>query len=126
MDSGQYLVESERTDTKDYDIVRARFCQPGVAELYHAIAGITTEAGELQDALKRYLIYGKPLDEVNLSEEAGDSMWYFSLLLRRLQKRFDDVFEQNIAKLRVRYPEKFSEEAALNRNLDSERKALEK
>jgi len=34
--------------------------------------------------------------------------------------------ENNINKLRVRYPEKFTEENALNRNLELERKVLEK
>lgn len=36
------------------------------------------------------------------------------------------ALENNIAKLRTRYPEKFSQEAALNRDLDAERKELEK
>jgi len=37
-----------------------------------------------------------------------------------------EALQHNIDKLRVRYPEKFSEEKALNRNLTEERKALEK
>jgi len=39
---------------------------------------------------------------------------------------FWQLLTNNIAKLQVRYPEKFTEEAALNRNLEAERKELEK
>lgn len=39
---------------------------------------------------------------------------------------FFGSLERNINKLRVRYPEKFTAENALNRNLEAERKALEK
>jgi NTP pyrophosphatase (non-canonical NTP hydrolase) len=38
---------------------------------------------------------------------------------------FEKCLYNNIEKLKVRYPEKFTEEAALNRNLDEERKTLE-
>lgn len=39
---------------------------------------------------------------------------------------FWQILTNNITKLKVRYPEKFTEEAALNRDLTCERKALEK
>lgn len=38
---------------------------------------------------------------------------------------FEECLYKNIEKLKVRYPDKFTEEAALNRNLDKERKVLE-
>ena len=39
---------------------------------------------------------------------------------------FQQCLYKNIEKLKVRFPDKFTEEAALNRNLDAERKELEK
>lgn len=39
---------------------------------------------------------------------------------------FMQILTNNISKLQVRYPEKFTNEAALNRNLDAERIELEK
>lgn len=39
---------------------------------------------------------------------------------------FDKLLDNNIAKLKVRYPDKFTNEQALNRNLEKERKELEK
>jgi len=38
---------------------------------------------------------------------------------------YEEMLFRNIAKLKVRYPEKFDENLALNRNLDEERKTLE-
>ena len=38
---------------------------------------------------------------------------------------FAKLLDNNIAKLKVRFPDKFTEEAALNRNLEEERKTLE-
>lgn len=38
----------------------------------------------------------------------------------------EQALQNNIDKLKVRYPDKFSEECAINRNLEAERKELEK
>lgn len=45
-------------------------------DLQHAAMGMITEAGELIDAVKRQMIYGKDIDAVNLKEEVGDCLWY--------------------------------------------------
>ena len=37
-----------------------------------------------------------------------------------------EIMTKNVEKLKIRYPEKFTEEAALNRDLEAERKELEK
>jgi NTP pyrophosphatase (non-canonical NTP hydrolase) len=38
-----------------------------------------TEAGELMDGYKRRLVYGSPLDIINIKEEVGDCLWYANL-----------------------------------------------
>ena len=96
------------------------------SRLLHGAIGICTEAGELQDALKKHLIYGKPLDAVNLMEECGDVLWYVALTLDAAGYSMEEAMERNIAKLRRRFPDQFSQEAALVRDLDAERAALEK
>jgi NTP pyrophosphatase (non-canonical NTP hydrolase) len=93
--------------------------------ILHGAIGVCTEAGELQDALKRQIYYGKTLDEINIAEEIGDVMWYVALLCNSLGVNLEDVCERNIAKLKARYGEKFSNHAAINRDLDTERKVLE-
>lgn len=96
-----------------------------LARIMHALLGKMSELGELSDAIKKHLIYSKPLDLVNLVEEIGDDSWYTSLILDALETNFEAAWEKNIAKLRARYPEKFTSELALNRDLDAERAALE-
>ncbi len=91
----------------------------------HATIGVVTEAGELMNAIKRAKIYGKTLDHVNLVEEAGDVMWYLAILADDLGVSFEEIWDKNIAKLRLRYPDKYSDEHCLNRDTEAERKILE-
>lgn len=151
----------------------------------HMLMGIISEIGEIVDAYKKELAYGKQFDRVNLKEECADVTWYIcnwatfnnkklvtpeinSSLLAWIQglgfncpidylhgfiaisidttysdtilddwyticmklELTDEEFYQglsnNIDKLKVRFPDKFTNESALNRNLDAERKELEK
>ena len=96
-----------------------------LSRMMHALLGMMSELGELADAIKKHLIYGASLDEVNLIEELGDGDWYRSLFGDALSVSFEEAWTKNIAKLRARYPDKFTEEKALNRDLEAERKALE-
>lgn len=125
MDTNEYIKLTMVTDIRDYNKVRERLQDERVLMTLHALMGICTEAGEMMDQLKKHLIYGKPLDTVNLMEEGGDLHWYEGLLYRAIDKSFGEAMAHNIAKLRARYGDKFTEEAALNRDLDAERKALE-
>jgi NTP pyrophosphatase (non-canonical NTP hydrolase) len=93
--------------------------------ILHAAMGLCTESGELMDAVKKHLLYGKDIDYINLQEEAGDMFWYAALLADAVGFTFEDTFDKNIAKLRARYPNKFTEHDALNRNLEIERQILE-
>lgn len=93
--------------------------------LQHSIMGIVTEAGELQDAFKKYAYYGKELDTTNVIEELGDVLWYVALACNDLNIPMEDVMQINIDKLAARYPEKFTEHKAINRDLEVENKIME-
>ena len=94
-------------------------------KIIHGIIGVATESGELLDLLYRTLIQCETLDEVNLKEEMGDLFWYLAVLSDASGVSFDEVQQVNIAKLRARYPNKFTEFDAANRNLSNERSILE-
>lgn len=96
-----------------------------LSRMMHAMLGLVSEVGELADQLKKHLIYGKPLDMVNVVEELGDHDWYRALFADAIQVGIEKAWEINIAKLRTRYPDKFTAELALNRDLDAERTTLE-
>ncbi len=98
---------------------------PWKLRLLHAGMGMATESGEFLDQLKKHLFYGKDLDETNLIEELGDLMWYIAVAASALGVTIEKFQRLNIDKLKARYPERFSEERAENRDLDVERKVLE-
>ena len=91
----------------------------------HMVLGMVTEAGELADVYKKYIAYIKPIDYVNVKEELGDLLWYIANMCNILDLSLEDIFEINIAKLKARYGESFSEEKANTRDLLHERKILE-
>lgn len=92
----------------------------------HMILGMQTEAAELSDVFKKHLAYGKDIDWVNIKEEIGDLMWYIANFCNLNDIDLEEVMETNINKLRARFPKKFTQENALNRDLETERKILEK
>jgi len=102
-------------DGVEYDRIR----------LLHAQMGMQTETAEFTDALKKSLFYGKPLDVVNLKEELGDLMWYMAIAFDELGTDFETEKNRVIKKLKARFPEKFTNDKAENRDLITERKILE-
>jgi len=120
-----YISHAKRTEP-DYTNVIGRAVNPKTLRLLHGAMGLCTESAEFLDAMKKYLFYGKPLDPVNLKEECGDIFWYLAILADEMgEANFTNMLQTNIAKLRVRYPEKFTEEKAQVRDLKAERVKLE-
>ena len=91
----------------------------------HASMGLVTEAGELMDTFKRTIFYGTLFDRTNLIEELGDLAYYLALMCDANNINMQDVLDTNSRKLKARYPNKFSEDAANNRDLVAERFVLE-
>lgn len=124
--SDNYVKNVLRTEPPITEDFLLRLTDPTNIRLLHAAMGICTEAGEFMDMLKKHLFYGKPLDTVNAAEEVGDGSWYFGLAIDALQTTLNDVLTMNIAKLRLRFPDKFTEKEATDRDLAAERELLEK
>ena len=81
--------------------------------------GIAGEAGEIVDSLKKVVYHGHELDREDLVKELGDLLWYITHLMKCFEITDEEVREKNIAKLRERYIEGFSEEASRNRKENS-------
>lgn len=96
-----------------------------LTDIVHMLFGLSTEVGELTDVFKKFIAYGKEIDAVNVVEELGDIMYYVASFCRIYGVPLSEVLSRNIAKLETRYPEKFTEHAANNRDLDKERTILE-
>lgn len=119
-----YIDLALRTEIKDYEPISKRYT-PSIARLMHSAAGLCTESGELLDMLKKHINYGKEFDKTNAIEELGDLMWYIAIACDELGVSLDDIMKINIDKLKKRYGEKYSDDKAINRNLDEEREVLE-
>lgn len=106
------------------EFVRGLF-QPGGAilnrltahqlNLMHASMGISGESGELVDAIKKHVMYNKPLDTENVLEEAGDIMFYLVALLNTLGYTLEEAITYNRDKLETRYPNGYSNARAIDR-----------
>lgn len=73
------------------------------AHLLHMAVGVSGEAGELLDAVKKHVIYGKELDVENVIEELGDIYFYMQGLMNELGLTRDQAIRENIKKLSKRY-----------------------
>ena len=95
------------------------------AKLFHYYLGINTESAEMIQVLLNWVLGVERIDNVGLAEENSDCCWYLARANEVLQTSFESIMETNIRKLAARYPNKFTSESALNRNLDAERAILE-
>lgn len=117
MTSNQFIKDAIRTESPNFFAPNQR--------ILHAAIGCVTESGEMLDALKKSIYYGKPLDVVNVKEEAGDILWYLAILFDELGTDFETEMNRVINKLKTRFPDQFTEDEAFNRDLTTERKVLE-
>jgi len=86
---------------------------PETAHLLHMAVGVSGEAGELLDAVKKAAIYVKPIDRANVVEELGDLEFYMEGLRQGLGITREETLVANIVKLSVRYNGlKYTNEAA--------------
>lgn len=86
------------------------------AHALHMAVGISGEAGELLDAIKKHVIYGKPMDWVNVVEELGDIEFYMEGLRQLVGVTREEVLRVNVAKLGKRYSAgTYSNAAAITR-----------
>jgi NTP pyrophosphatase (non-canonical NTP hydrolase) len=124
MNEKEYRNNVLKTLSKDYKKILQRINIDNI-DLIHGIMGICDEAGELNNAIKGYIFYGKKLDKNNIIEELGDLFYYMNVIMNYLNITLDEVKEKNINKLKVRYKDKeFDSQNAINRNLKKEKKVL--
>lgn len=87
-------------------LVTALFSGNELKDLAHWVLGVTGEAGEIAEKVKK-IIRDKDghLDDdakTELAKEIGDVLWYLAVLSEYLGVKFDDIATANITKLRSR------------------------
>ena len=94
---------------------------PAQKQLLLMALGLTGEAGEVAEMVKKHVFHGHPMDEAKLQhllKELGDIQWYINYGAVRCVGVEDigAVKAANIAKLAARYPEgHFSSERSQHR-----------
>ena len=62
--------------------------------------GISGEAGEVTDYIKKLLFHGHILDKNKMKEELGDVLWYIATIGTTVGLSLEDIAESNILKLK--------------------------
>ena len=79
-----------------------------VTQLLTAALGMSAEAGEFTEVVKKIFLQGKPYNEENvfhMKRELGDIMWYVAQACMALDVSFDEILQMNYEKLSARYPD---------------------
>ena len=92
------LARLTELETQDADVSR----------LMTAAFGMSAEAGEFTEIVKKVFLQGKPYNADNVEHlkiELGDILWYAAQACMALDVSFEEVMERNYLKLSARYPE---------------------
>jgi NTP pyrophosphatase (non-canonical NTP hydrolase) len=116
IDSNKYIEFVRQTTSpasSDFAALLARMTEleandADVPRLLTAALGMSAEAGEFTEVVKKIILQGKPYNEENvfhMKRELGDICWYLAQACMALDTNFDEVLEMNYEKLSARYPE---------------------
>ncbi|WP_267418878.1 nucleoside triphosphate pyrophosphohydrolase family protein [Bacillus sp. GC_Bacil_1] len=92
----------------------------------NAALGLTEEAGEVADVVKKAIFHGHGFDPAHcpgeeegnthkIALELGDILYYISIMSHEMGYTLEDIAQMNISKLATRYTDGFSREASQNR-----------
>lgn len=77
--------------------------------------GISGEAGEVSDLIKKEYYHGHPRNPEKVLEELGDTLYYLSVAAWYYGYTLEEVARANNEKLSKRYPNGFESERSINR-----------
>ena len=101
----------------EYQKKAMSFLNPAIKKdqiIVNAVMGLSAEAGEALDLVKKQLFQGHDLNRDEMVKELGDVAWYLAEAAYALDIPLQEVLEANIAKLEKRFPEGFSVERSIN------------
>jgi NTP pyrophosphatase (non-canonical NTP hydrolase) len=109
----EFVRQTTSPASSDYAKLLARLTELEVADadvprLMTAAFGMSAEAGEFTEIVKKMFLQGKPYNEDNVEHlkiELGDILWYAAQACMALDVSFEEVMERNYLKLSARYPE---------------------
>ena len=70
--------------------------------------GIAGEAGDVASCIKKTFAHENKIVEKGIRENLGDTLWYSAMICNFFNWNMDEVLEENIVKLKKRYPDGFT------------------
>ncbi|TCO69534.1 nucleoside triphosphate pyrophosphohydrolase family protein [Marinisporobacter balticus] len=107
MKLNDYQKKAMRTDVKLEDEKQ---------NILNAAMGMSGEAAETLEHMKKVLFQGHKLDKAKLIEETGDVFWYVAKMAEALGIDLSCIASYNIAKLEARYPKGFEAKRSIDRD----------
>ena len=83
--------------------------------LINSVMGLCGESGEAIDIVKKWMAQGHTLDKEHLAKELGDVAWYLAEAATALDIPLERIFQDNLDKLKNRYPDGFDSQKSLLR-----------
>ena len=105
-----------QTDHFTKDVIRTvnKTLEPN-EHITNAALGLTGEAGEVAEIVKKAMFQGHSLNREKIAEELGDVMFYVAYMVDTIGMTLDQIMSQNVTKRRNRYPDGFSVQKSVNR-----------
>ena len=82
--------------------------QPGQVMIAWNALGLSGEAGEVVDLVKKGIFHQQGIDNNKLKKELGDVLWYITALASEHNLTMEEIMEHNIEKLKARFPDGYS------------------
>lgn len=98
-----------------YQKLASRTAKKHDEELVNYGLGLSAEAGEVADLIKKFRFHGHKISKDEIKKELGDVLWYLSQVARVAGITLDEIAVENIDKLKMRYPHGFNSEDSIKR-----------
>lgn len=86
-----------------------------VGGILNGCLGLSGEAGEFNDMVKKWIFHEKPMDFDHAQKEVGDILWYIAMICHSFGWDMSQIMQMNIDKLKARYPDGFDVELSAHR-----------
>jgi len=74
--------------------------------------GVTGEAGDIASCIKKTFAHKNEVVKEGIKENIGDMFWYSAMICNFFNWNMEEILQQNIEKLKKRYPQGFTIEDA--------------
>ncbi len=111
LEAKRWMEEKQLSDLKAAEY-QSRACETAIFPKHQAMEyltlGLTGEAGEIANKVKKFIRDGATKDEylakrIEIGYEIGDVLWYCAVLAEELEMNLGHIMEKNLEKLADRH-----------------------